>query len=108
MYKSENRSGEAQAARRLIRLIREDKSVSIDVFDSEEWHKGLTTEAAVWDAIGNTDEDVIVARDAAGVQLGRFYLVWGNDPMGEELISDYSDNEYCNKIAEKFSAHYNG
>lgn len=51
----------------------------------------------ILDAIGNVDVDAVQAHDAGGKTLGVFSLVWGNGPG--ELISDHSDNEFCNAVS---------
>lgn len=59
------------------------------------------------------DEDMLLARlnttetdtlrlyrlNAGGLlPVGFFFLVWGNDPSGEELVSDHSANRLCYNI----------
>ncbi len=34
----------------------------------------------------------------SGDVVGSFWLIYGNDESGEELISDHSDNENCERL----------
>jgi len=70
---------------------------TVSVCDGEEWVVVNSRDrAAIYAALFSTDEDRIVVRDKAGQRLGWFHLVYGND--GFDVVSDYSDNPYCNGI----------
>jgi hypothetical protein len=100
MY-NERPNGEKLQARNLINQLLADGLI-LSVYDGEEWAVKMSGDfSAIWDALGNTDEDVIVARDSEKNLIGKFYLVWGNDPNGCELVADHSDNEYCNRVWNK-------
>lgn len=89
---------EIRACRKLVKAILATGK-AISVYDGEEWAVKFSTKFSdIIDALGNTDTDSIIVRDAEKNLVGRFYLVWGNDPDGSELIADHSDNAYCNYI----------
>lgn len=97
--------GERTVARKLVRTLL-GKGLSISVYDSEEWTvKQSTNEAAILYALATTDEDQLLVRDAEGDKVGWFYLIWGNDPDGSELIADHSDNELCNEIYDEVAGY---
>ena len=50
------------------------------------------------DCLGACDEQRIQVLNDQGERVGSFFLVWGNDGDGSELIADYSDNSVCNAI----------
>ena len=81
-------SGEQQSARLLIEGALQ-RSWTVSVFDGEAWAvKNATTPDAIIDALGNTDQDNVVFRDADGKKVGEAVLVWGNS--APELVSDSS------------------
>ena len=93
-------AGEARVARRLIRdALAEGWTVSVN--DGEEVTVvRSSSERAIFNAMCTTGEDVITIHlPLSGKSGGRFYLVYGNDPTGEELISDHSDNENCERLS---------
>jgi hypothetical protein len=93
-------AGEARVARRLIRAaLAEGWTVSVN--DGEETTVARSSsERAIFDAMCSTGEDIITIHLAiSGKRGGSFYLVYGNDPTGEELISDHSDNENCERLS---------
>lgn len=97
--------GERTVARKLVRTLL-GKGLSISVYDSEEWTvKQSTNEAEILNALATTDEDQLLVRDAEGDKVGWFYLVWGNDPSGEELIADHTDNDLCNWAANEVAGY---
>lgn len=78
------------------------KGAMISVNDGEEWTvKGSTDKGEIIRALFTTDGDTIRARDAEKNKLGDFYLIYGNS--GEEVIGDYSDNDFCNAIWKEIS-----
>lgn len=90
--------GEARVARKLVKaLLARDLSVSVN--DGEEWTvRKSRTYRTIVDALCTTGIDYLRAYAPTGDCLGGFDLVWGNCPTGEELISDYTDNEFCNRL----------
>lgn len=97
--------GERTVARKLVRTLL-GKGLSISVYDSEEWTvKQSTNGAEILNALATTDEDQLLVRDAEGDKVGWFYLVWGNDPSGEELIADHTDNDLCNWAANEVAGY---
>lgn len=91
--------GEEFYARKLVRNIL-DRGYTISVNDGEEWTVvDSLDEALIMGALGTTGEDVIKMKDPLDYKtLGMFYLVYGNDPNGEEVISDFTDNSLCDTI----------
>jgi hypothetical protein len=72
---------------------------SVSVNDGEEWTLNRSVDARlILCALATTDEDHVRAYDATGKSQGTFSLIWGNDPSGEELIADHTDNRVCNRI----------
>ena len=45
-----------------------------------------------------TDTDVLVVHSEFGVNLGKIYLVYGND--GWDVVTDHTDNEIINLVLE--------
>lgn len=94
---------ETTLARALIDAILA-KGCAISVYDGEEWVLPAfgdhgTDPVAIYEALGSTDMDVVLAVDATiqpDCKAGRFMLVYGNGPG--ELIADHTDNEFCNAI----------
>ena len=73
------------------------KGYMISVYNGEDWAliRGKAYRE-VMDALWQTDEEVLVVRNAAKEIVGRFWLVYGNS--GSELVSDYSANAACDEI----------
>lgn len=77
---------EQAIARKIVQRILKAGYV-ISVFDGEEYPcKRSADFKAIWDAMGETDEDVLIIRDVVQ-RIGSITLIWGND---EDLVSDYS------------------
>lgn len=94
--------GERKVVTKLVEAILAEGYV-IDVNDGEETTvKGSSSKDEVLNALATTDHDFIITRNPAALYgiKGTFFLVWGNDPSGEELIADHSDNGWSDKIAE--------
>ena len=99
-------AGEARVARKLVRAaIAAGYSVSVN--DGEEWTvKRSTSTKVIFDALATTGEDTIGISAADPSKTigwhgaGSFLLVYGNDPSGEEIIADHSDNEVCEALYE--------
>lgn len=91
--------GEQFYARKLVRNIL-DRGYAISVNDGEEWTVVHSSdEALIMGALGTTEADVIKMMDPLDYKaLGMFYLVYGNDPEGEEVISDFTANNLCETI----------
>lgn len=81
--------GQREAADQLItRLLA--ASITISVYDGEAWAiKRSTDKAAILDAIGNIDQDVLKLRFPHTEETGTITLVWGNADDGSDLVSDY-------------------
>lgn len=91
--------GEQFYVRKLVRNILE-RGYTISVNDGEDWTVvDSPDETRIMGALGTTDEDIIKMRDPLDYKaLGIFYLVYGNDPEGEEVISDFTANGLCENI----------
>lgn len=102
--------GERKVAKKLILTLIE-AGYHISVSDGEEVVvKHSRNIPVIHDAMGSTDADAIIfyeeelplnKKNPRYKCLGSFELVYGNDPSGEELIADYSDNPICRKIVDK-------
>lgn len=90
--------GEARVARRLVKAAL-DRELLVSVNDGEE-----TTVSKAWrfktimDALCTTGEDILTFYAPTGDRIGSFYLVWGNAEDGSELISDHTDNDFCDRL----------
>lgn len=94
-------AGEARAARKLIRAaLAEGWTVSVN--DGEETTvRRSSRESEILDALCTTGEDIVTIHlPVGGKSGGTFWLIYGNDPSGEELFSDYSDNENCERLCK--------
>lgn len=91
--------GEARAARKLVKAALA-AGYMVSVNDGEEWTVKQSTNAReIIDALCTTGEDMLRLRDPAdGATIGSFWLIYGNDPSGDELISDHSDNNVCDAL----------
>lgn len=70
----------------------------VSVFDGEEYPvKRSRDKAAIMEALGSTDADALVVRDADGKRLGQVVLIWGNDI---DLVSDWTDAPAINDVLE--------
>ena len=63
--------------------------------------KQSTNAREIIDALATTGEDTLRLRDADGTAIGSFWLIYGNDPDGSELFSDYSDNNVCEALVKQ-------
>ena len=91
--------GEALIARKLItELVNRGHAVSIWNGGEEAEIEDSTDIEALLAELAASGEDELVAD---GVW---FYLVFGNESDGSELISDCSDNEECNAIFDIVNA----
>lgn len=92
-------TGEARTARKLVKAaLAEGWSISVN--DGEETTvRRSTRECEIVDALCTTGEDIITLHlPISGKSGGSFWLIYGNDPSGEELISDHTDNENCERL----------
>lgn len=92
-------TGEFIYVRKLVRNII-SRGHTISVNDGEEWTVvDCRNEDKILPALGTTDEDFIKVKDELdGKSLGLFHLIYGNDPEGSEVVSDYTDNRLCDTI----------
>lgn len=91
--------GEEWYVRKLVRNIL-SRGYTISVNDGEEWTLvDNRHEDQIMAALGTTDEDFIKMKDPLDYKsLGVFSLIYGNDPEGEEVVSDYTSNRLCETI----------
>lgn len=91
--------GEEKYVRKLVRNILE-RGYMISVNDGEIWTVvDSFDEVRIMGALGTTDEDFIKMKDPLDYKsLGVFSLIYGNDPEGEEVISDYTASPLCETI----------
>ena len=90
--------GEARVARRLVKALLA-RELSVSVHDSE----ALTVKKSrdyrtIVDALCTTGADAIRAYAPTGDSMGTFWLIYGNAEDGSELISDYTDNDFCDRL----------
>lgn len=95
-------TGEARAARKLIKAALA-AGYCVSVNDGEEWTVKLSTDAkTILDALCTTEADTIVLRHAdTKERAGSFWLIYGNDADGSELIADHTDNENCQRLYDR-------
>ncbi len=97
-------TNERTVAKRLLKhLLENDCSVSLDLggCDPEPEVDRSRDMKELMENIDATGEVGVVWFDRDGDRLGTFFLVWGNDPEGSELIADYTDNFLCNQAYNK-------
>lgn len=71
----------------------------VSIYDGEEWClKFSNSQADIMNALFSTDGDTIMLRTATGEQVGKFFLVYGND--GYDVVSDYTITETTETIYE--------
>ena len=92
-------TGEARVARKLIRAaLAEGWAVSVND-GYETTVRRSTREREILDAMCTTGEDCIsIHLPLSGKSGGSFVLIYGNDPSGDELIADHTDNENCERL----------
>lgn len=110
MTYTKNCSTEKATAKRLVTVLL-DAGCAISVHNGEEYVvKRSVTEWEILQNLQQTDEETIVARfvdycsttgEPAYRHAGTFFLIYGNDPTGLELIADHSDNEFSNAVWSK-------
>lgn len=91
-------AGERRVARRLVTAALA-AGYSVSVNDGVETTVRRSARAReIIDALATTSEDILTIHDTAGARAGTFWLIYGNDRSGEELIADYTDNDACNAL----------
>lgn len=91
-------AGERAVARKLVRNLI-SRGLSVSVFDGEEMTvKRSRKEGEVLEALATTEADQLIVRNDDWEKVGWFLLVWGNEPSGECLIADHSDNQLCEAV----------
>lgn len=77
-------------------------------FASEgEWDTECTSVCKeVMEAAGACDMQTLVVFNEAGERLGSFFLIWGNDPSGEDLLANHTANEFCERVWDEWSKQY--
>jgi hypothetical protein len=94
--------GEARAARSLIHhALRIGYCVSVN--DGEEWTvKASTDRNEILSALASTGWDLVRCAKGGGDDkvVAVFNLVWGNDPTGEELVADCTDNAAAEELCQ--------
>ena len=92
---------ERTIAKRLIRTILE-AGYDVRIHEGEDWamDKRSNDPKTIFDNMASTDEDRVYfySTSERKEQLGWIWLIYGN---GEDLISDYSDNELTNDLVAK-------
>ena len=91
--------GERFYVQKLVRNIL-SRGLTISVNDGEEWTVvDSRREDKIMPALATTEIDYLRVKDDLDYKtLGTFMLVYGNDPEGEEVVSDHTDNRLCNAI----------
>lgn len=94
-------SGEAAAARRLVRLCLAEGFL-LSVNDGEEWTVRQSTDFhEIYNALCTTGADTLsigTKVDGKYQRQAAFCLVWGNAEDGSELVADYTDNELAARL----------
>lgn len=91
--------GEELYVRKLVRNIL-SRGYMISVNDGEEWTLvDSRKEDMIMSSLATTEMDHLKVKDELdGKRVGIFTLVYGNDPEGEEVVCDHTDNRICNRI----------
>lgn len=92
-------TGEARVARKLVKAaLAEGWSISVNDGYETTVHRSTNANEII-DALATTGEDTLTLHlPVSGKPSGFFWLIYGNDPTGEELIADHSDNENCDRL----------
>jgi len=88
---------ERRITRALLKRAASVVGTYFQVNDGEEWTGLILNESGVYKHLATTDSDMIRFH-RNGKSVGWVLLIWGN---GEDLISDYSDNEVIRAIVEE-------
>jgi len=102
--------GERPVLQMLIDMcLRDDGRVS--VWDGEEFSvQGCNSKDNILKNLAQTEMDQLEAFDKDGNYLGFFLLIYNNGSEGEPMvvISDYSSNEWCDKVYYRLSEVFGG
>tara|TARA_R110001632_G_scaffold203272_1_gene326525 strand:- start:483 stop:842 length:360 start_codon:yes stop_codon:yes gene_type:complete len=83
----------------LNELLVNDRSIS--VHDGEELVLESTRDLAlILEELSQTGEDIIIAHDAGGRELGSFHLIWCNGSEDDPIIciSCHTANTFCDLV----------
>jgi hypothetical protein len=98
--------GEQAHARALVRWLL-NRNLSVQVKDEEETLLAPSTdEKAILAELAHSGENFLRAFNQAGDHVGTFYLIWGNDPDGSELVADCSANDLCDEACDAIAGAY--
>lgn len=98
--------GEQAHARALVRWLL-NRNLSVQVKDEEETLLSPSRlESAILAELAHSGENFLRAFNEAGDHVGTFYLIWGNDPDGSELVADCSANELCEEALDAIAGAY--
>jgi NAD(P)-dependent dehydrogenase (short-subunit alcohol dehydrogenase family) len=64
---------------------------------------GEVPDAALEDVLGRTEEDNIYLTTPEGQHLGTLWLIWGNDPSGEDLVADMTSTDAARDVVDDVS-----
>jgi hypothetical protein len=79
----------------------------VQVKDEEETLLASSTdEKAILAELAHSGENFLRAFNQAGDHVGTFYLIWGNDPDGSELVADCSANALCDEACDAIAGAY--
>ena len=96
--------GEAKAAKALIaRILSAGCCISVnDSYDGGgEWTVVKSEDFnEICEALNTTEGDMLSVRVINGERIGFISLIWGNDPDGSELVSDYSATARMESLCE--------
>jgi hypothetical protein len=93
---------EADIAMKLV-LAAIVRGYMISVHEGEDWAiKRSVNPGAILDAMGSTDEDQLLFRDAKSDLIGSVWLIYGN---GEDVISDCTANDQMDHLVGEATAH---
>jgi pyruvate dehydrogenase complex dehydrogenase (E1) component len=91
---------------RVVRKLVKDglaAGYSVSVCDGEEWTvKRSTKLGQIVAALRTTDEDYLAFHTAAGIYVGKVFLVYGNEPY--EVVNDYSANDAMEELMKGANA----
>ena len=88
---------EQTEARILIEQLLAQPGATVSVYDGEEWALKRSRDLdTIMAALGSTDNDELVWRDASGARLAWFWLIYGNSPG--ELIADHTANDDAERV----------
>jgi hypothetical protein len=82
---------------------------TISIYDGEDRPIERSSSInAIRPELGACGEDWIEVHDAAGTELGYFYMIYnnGSEDDGMVVIADYSSTDFCNDIMDVLYAKY--